>query len=79
MSSKNSLLEQESVEEPCIFFECYLHPFSQVYDEIHIPLSISICVFGTVSNVFNIIVLTRSVNREFKEDLITAGPMISLV
>ncbi|EFO82966.1 hypothetical protein CRE_00682 [Caenorhabditis remanei] len=33
--------------------------FLQYYDEIHIPLSISICIFGAVSNVFNIIVLTR--------------------
>ncbi|CCD67505.1 G-protein coupled receptors family 1 profile domain-containing protein [Caenorhabditis elegans] len=33
--------------------------FLQYYDEIHIPLSISICIFGAASNVFNIIVLTR--------------------
>uniref|UniRef100_A0A9J2NZF3 G-protein coupled receptors family 1 profile domain-containing protein n=1 Tax=Ascaris lumbricoides TaxID=6252 RepID=A0A9J2NZF3_ASCLU len=36
-----------------------LEAFLQVYDQIHIPLSLTICVFGAISNVFNIIVLTR--------------------
>ncbi|KIH69457.1 hypothetical protein ANCDUO_00205 [Ancylostoma duodenale] len=51
-------IDVERLQESCLFFECYLYPFSQVYDGIHIPLSISICVFGTISNIFNIIVLT---------------------
>ncbi|RCN43247.1 hypothetical protein ANCCAN_10746 [Ancylostoma caninum] len=53
-------IDAERLEESCVFFECYLYPFSQLYDGIHIPLSISICVFGTISNIFNIIVLTRN-------------------
>ncbi|KHN86161.1 Thyrotropin-releasing hormone receptor [Toxocara canis] len=52
--------ELELEDDPtCMFGDCYLKPFSDVYDHIHIPLSLTICVFGTVSNVFNIIVLTR--------------------
>ncbi|KAL6723784.1 hypothetical protein Aduo_018753 [Ancylostoma duodenale] len=56
-------IDVERLQESCVFFECYLYPFSQVYDGIHIPLSISICVFGTISNIFNIIVLTRKTMR----------------
>lgn len=35
----------------------------QNYDKVHIPLSIAVCLFGTFSNVANIIVLTRKQMR----------------
>ncbi|CAJ0609997.1 unnamed protein product [Cylicocyclus nassatus] len=62
-SVDDDFLDVDELEESCVFFECYLYPFSQVYDGIHIPLSISICIFGTISNIFNIIVLTRKKMR----------------
>ncbi|PAV70440.1 hypothetical protein WR25_18944 [Diploscapter pachys] len=39
--------------------EDFILTFSMYYDEIHIPLSIFICIFGFISNIINIIVLTR--------------------
>ncbi|CAI5454462.1 unnamed protein product [Caenorhabditis angaria] len=45
--------------EDCEYFGCYILVFAAYYDEVHIPLSIGICLFGAASNVFNIIVLTR--------------------
>ncbi|CAD6187588.1 unnamed protein product [Caenorhabditis auriculariae] len=50
---------EKEYEISCAYFECTIQSFSLVYDEIHIPLSISICLFGAMSNIFNIIVLTR--------------------
>ncbi|VDM98809.1 unnamed protein product [Thelazia callipaeda] len=50
-------------DDDCMFGGCYLRPFSKFYDRIHIPLSVSICAFGAVSNIFNIIVLTRKAMR----------------
>ncbi|KAH7713142.1 Protein EGL-6 b [Aphelenchoides avenae] len=47
-----------SSDADCHYGECYLRPFSSVYDKVHIPLSIIICVFGAVSNIINVIVLT---------------------
>ncbi|CAB3400397.1 unnamed protein product [Caenorhabditis bovis] len=55
----SDILADEQMQAQCIFFDCYIQTFSMNYDEIHIPLSISICLFGAASNVFNIIVLTR--------------------
>ncbi|VDN58709.1 unnamed protein product [Dracunculus medinensis] len=48
----------------------------EVYDQIHIPLSITICLFGAISNVFNIIVLTRK-NMRTPVNILLAGLSIS--
>ncbi|MFH4973598.1 hypothetical protein AB6A40_000307 [Gnathostoma spinigerum] len=53
------LYAEDESRTNCMFGDCYLKRFSEVYDEIHIPLSLAICAFGAISNVFNIIVLTR--------------------
>ncbi|CAD5216903.1 unnamed protein product [Bursaphelenchus okinawaensis] len=45
--------------DECPYYTCYLVPFSEAYDKIHILLSTTICVFGSISNIVNILVLTR--------------------
>ncbi|CAD5222228.1 unnamed protein product [Bursaphelenchus xylophilus] len=47
----------------CQYYVCYLAPFAKAYDRIHIPLSTTICVFGSISNIVNILVLTRKTMR----------------
>ncbi|KAI6235232.1 Thyrotropin-releasing hormone receptor [Aphelenchoides besseyi] len=43
----------------CWYNWCFLHEFSEAYDKVHVTLSSIICIFGAISNVINIIVLTR--------------------
>lgn len=41
------------------YFGSSLHKFQQFYLPIHGYLSLSVCIFGIISNLINIIVLTR--------------------
>lgn len=41
------------------YFGDFFHSFNEYYTPIHGYLSLFVCVFGIISNILNIVVLTR--------------------
>ncbi len=63
----------------CEYGSCHLDKFSDFYSPIHKPLSYVICIFGTVANTVNIVVLSQKGIRTPTNVLLTGLSLAQLM